>query len=194
MQTTNMLLTATERRTPPLERPHTQPQSVMSTWYLTESAGNCIPGRDTVTEWEACVTCPDLCCVAPYLVLSEYKKQVVFYHKKHVFYYKKQKNKKKSKILFFFVFFRFLYFFHVQSNVLSCFLHSLWLITWKQLLTVPLTHYVTAGRWIEVLWNERNTLYWLLLSYSYCCIIKIEDAKNIWRKILKEYKQRKKII
>ena len=28
------------------------------------------------------------------LVLSEYKKQVVFYHKKHVFYYKKQKNKK----------------------------------------------------------------------------------------------------
>ena len=35
------------------------------------------------------------------LVLSEYKKQVVFYHKKRVFYYKKQKNKKQSKILFF---------------------------------------------------------------------------------------------
>ena len=106
------------------------------------------------------------------LVLSEYKKQVVFYHKKRVFYYKKNKKIKNNPKSCFFRFFGFLYFFYVQSNVLSCFVHSLWLITWKQLLTVHLTHYVTAGRWIEVLWNEPNVLYWLL-SYSYCCIIKI---------------------
>ena len=45
-----------------------------------------------------------------YLVLSEYKKQVVFYHKKRVFYYKKQKNKKQSKILFFSFFSFFIFF------------------------------------------------------------------------------------
>ena len=46
--------------------------------------------------------------------------------------------------------------FYVQNAVMCCFLHSLWLITWKQLLTVPLTHYVITGRWIKVLWNEQN--------------------------------------
>ena len=48
------------------------------------------------------------------LVLSEYKKQVVFYHKKQVFYYKKQKNKKQSKILFF-SFFCFFYIFFMYK-------------------------------------------------------------------------------
>ena len=58
------------------------------------------------------------------LVLSEYKKQVVFYHKKRVFYYKNKTNKKIKKNLKSCV---FLYFCYVQN-------------------TVPLTHYVTAGR------------------------------------------------
>ena len=108
--------------------------------YKTSLKSNDLTNKEMKKNWIEC------------LVLSEYKKQVVFYHKKRVFYYKKQKNN-NPKSCFFVFFFVFLYFFYVQSNVLSCFLHSLWLITWKQLLTVPLTHYVTAGRWIEVLWN-----------------------------------------
>ena len=44
------------------------------------------------------------------LVLSKYKKEVVFYHKKRVFYYKKRKNKKQSKILFFSFFWFFIFF------------------------------------------------------------------------------------
>ena len=89
-----------------------------------------------------CILCTDLVCLSCIktppqikfithvlrLVLSQYKKQVVFYHKKRVFYYKKHKNKKQPKILFF-SFFWFFIFFHVQSNVLRCFLHSLWLTT-----------------------------------------------------------------
>ena len=48
------------------------------------------------------------------LVLSEYKKQVVFYHKKRVFYYKKQKIKNNPKSCFF-RFFGFLYFFMYKA-------------------------------------------------------------------------------
>ena len=83
------------------------------------------------------------------LVLSENKKQVVFYHK-NAFFIIKKINKIKTKtiqnLVFFFCFCLVFIFFHLQNAVMCCFLHSLWLITLKQLLTLPLTHYVTAGR------------------------------------------------
>ena len=71
------------------------------------------------------------------LVLSEYKKQVVFYHKKRVFYYKKQKNKKQFKILFFFFVFLVFYIFLCTKQCFELFFTFFMVDYMKTILNCP---------------------------------------------------------